>query len=247
MKQLCLWVCLTLACSEGFAADKTLRVAIDAAWSPPQIVQTAGKPSGGLFVELFQELGHQLDAKLEWKVLPRKRLVGAIENNEADLLCHLNPKWIEQPISPERWSGPFIEQENVIIQSANRPAQILNLEQPTFFSLGTVLGFQYPKLSEQFKRGLIRRVDSPSQAVLLKNTQNGKLAYSIANRLNVDYFNRHAAPNEQLRIVQTVDIQETYCLIAPRPQIPAQQIKAALAQLHQSKQLSTIMSRYKNK
>jgi polar amino acid transport system substrate-binding protein len=247
MKQLCLWACLTFACSNGFTAENTLRIAIDAAWSPPQIVQTAGKPSGGLFFELFQQLAHNLEADIEWKVLPRKRLVGAIENNEADLLCHVNPKWIDQPISPERWSGPFIEQENVIIQSADRPAQTLNLEQPSHFSLGTVLGFQYPKLSEQFKRGLIRRIDSPSQAVLLKNTQNGKLAYSIANRLNVDYFNRHAAANEQLRIVQTVDIQETYCLIAPRPQIPAQQIKAALAQLHQAKQVSAIMSRYKRK
>lgn len=226
------------------AAERVLRIAIDSAWNAPQIVFQHGQPHGGLFIELFEQIARNSDAKIAWVILPRKRLVGAVENNEADLLCHLNPKWLNLSIPPDRWSGLFITQENVIIQAAQHPQHEINLEQASFLNLGTVLGYHYPKLAAQIQRGLIRRIDSPSQEVLLKNTQNGKLQHSIANRLNVEEFNRRSPSGQQLRIVQTVDIQDTFCLLAPQPNIPAAQLKAAISQLHSAKQIDAILHRY---
>ncbi|WP_373974809.1 transporter substrate-binding domain-containing protein [Chitinibacter sp. SCUT-21] len=235
----------TLALSSTSAAEKAIRVVVDSAWNSPQVIYQDGHPVAGVFIELFAQIAKNLNAQLKLQVLPRKRLLFALEKNQADVLCHINPKWLDTPLPVDRWSGPFLPQENVIIQAPNHPIVPINLEQTSHLNLGTVLGYQYPKIADAIRRGIIRRIDSPNQAVLLKNTQDGKLPYSIANRINVDYFNRELAPEKKLTIVQTLDVQTTYCLFAPEPQIPHSQIRAAIAQLHSDKQIEAILQRYR--
>ncbi|QLG88438.1 transporter substrate-binding domain-containing protein [Chitinibacter bivalviorum] len=228
------------------SAQEVLRMAIDEAWNPPQIMKQMGKPAGGLFFDLMTQIAINAGASPQWHLLSRKRLLNTLNANDIDLICHTNPKWLSNQYSPERWSSLFIKQENVVIAPPGRTRAAINFDSPDLLNLniGTILGFNYPRLNNALARNSIRRIDSGSQDILLKHTHSGLLPLAVANRINVDYFNQSQDKKNRIEIIQTLDIQDTYCLISSSPNIPAQKIKDAISQLHTSGQLTQILARY---
>ncbi|WP_273430905.1 hypothetical protein [Chitinibacter tainanensis] len=219
-----------------------LRIALDSAWAPPQVVLDNGEPVGGLYYELLLQIARNVNATPEWLQLPRKRLPQALEQGLIDLWCHTNPSWQERSYPPERWSSLFLRQENVIIHAPQHGHAPFKLDQGEHRSIGTVLGFRYPLLEPYFQRGQYRRIDAPSQQALLRFTQSGQLHLSVVNRLIVDEFNHQQAPQLRVPIVQTLDIRDTYCLLSSNPQVPAEQLKQAIRQL--ATQAPPIVLRY---
>ncbi|WP_410499022.1 substrate-binding periplasmic protein [Chitinibacter sp. S2-10] len=224
--------------------EPVLRVGLDASWVAPHVIYQGEQPVAGVVYDAIEQIAKNVQLKVKWQVLPRKRLMQMLDQHQTDMVCHLHPKWLSREYPPERWSGLFMRQESVFIQPPNRPVKPLVLAEVDHLVLGTIFGYQYPALDDYFKHGNIQRLDSPRLDVLLKQTRNGKLPLSVANRLSVEAFNRTLPVNQRLTITQTLDTQETLCLLADKPGLPVAQIKQAIEQLHSSKQLEAIIDQY---
>ncbi|XZG70336.1 substrate-binding periplasmic protein [Chitinibacteraceae bacterium HSL-7] len=233
---------LLLTCAT-LHAQPVLRVTIDSAWGPPQVYMRNGQAEAGIFIDAIRYVARQLNADLRVVPAARKRLLEALERNQSDMVCHLNPRWLSQTYPDARWTGPFIEQENVIVRAPAVPAGQLDLAHTNGQHIGTLLGYRYPRLEEAFDKHALIRVEATDASALLANVALNRVAYAVANRFLIDSYNRDAVT--ALEVDQTLDVQATYCLLAANPRLPAQHIRRALETLHSSGELRRIIARYR--
>ncbi|WP_028455890.1 substrate-binding periplasmic protein [Chitinilyticum litopenaei] len=183
-----------LACGPVLAA--TLRVLVSDALPAPQLLVSNGRVAGGLVWDMSQQIAAEGGDRVEFVLLPRKRLERTLESGDFELACMLNPAWFK-PGMPLRWSPPLIAMQNVLAIAPGKPnPQYLSELYGQIFS--TVRGYQYPTLEQLFAAGLIQREDAPSEELMLRKLSKGRTAYGVINQLSLRWYNRRQPPELHL-------------------------------------------------
>jgi ABC-type amino acid transport substrate-binding protein len=184
---------------------------------------------------LGQALARQLKRPVTFMPLPRKRMMGALEAAEGDIVCGYSPAWFNGAVD---WTRPFIPTSEVLIASRRVPAPA-SLEDVRGKIVGTVLGFNYPQVQRRLGAGFVRD-DAPSLELTLRKWQGGRFDYFLATGVTVE---RQFASGELAAGFNQLVISEekTGCAIARQGTLRVAEVNAAIDAIEKSGELARLL------
>ncbi|MDH4554932.1 amino acid ABC transporter substrate-binding protein [Pseudomonas sp. BN417] len=227
----------------GIAAPAALRFSAVDSWAMPLAEFKENRLVGGIIHDLILSLAQRLDMPAQILVLPRNRVELALKQGEIDVRCYISPKWIANG-EEYLWSVPFIRQRDLIVARQGSEG-ISGPDALSGQSIGTVLGYTYPRLQQQFERGAVQRDDARNQQLVLQKLLAGRYQYALSNELALAWFNRDLPDSDQLIGVATLDEEPVSCLVRNDPDLPAQRILHTLLQMKESGEIDEILARYR--
>lgn len=240
---------MVLALGGGLSAQAAavLRIGVSDSDGPP-IVELASDPQQGLVGGLYKELGTALAEELgttpQFIVVSRKRVEQNIEANKVDIHCNANPLWYGNA-SRLGWTQELYPQvERLIALRSNHPLR--HLDELAGKRIGTTRGYHYPAVEALWASGQATRVDEARIELLMKSLQKKLIDVAIHSELEFAYWARsypfEARKLEMLPVV--VSTMPTMCAVAPTSRYSVTELNQAIARLHKSGKLKTILKAY---
>ena len=180
-------------------------------------------------------MARQMQRPVSLSPLPRKRMMGALESGEADMVCGYLPAWFKGDVN---WSRPFIPISEVLVASKRVPAPT-SIEDVRGKTVGTVLGFSYPEIEKRLGADFIRD-DAPSLELSLRKWQRGRFDYFLATGVSLDRqfdAGELAAGYSQLILNE----EKTGCAISRAGNVSVAEVKAAIDALERSGEATRLM------
>ncbi|MFZ6047209.1 substrate-binding periplasmic protein [Pseudomonas sp. CR3202] len=225
------------------ATPAPLRFSAVDSWAMPVAEFKENRLVGGIVHDLIERLSQRLDLPAQVQVLPRNRVELALRQGEIDVRCYISPKWITNS-GEYLWSVPLLQQRDLIV--ARHGTDLLaSPEALSGQSIGTVLGYTYPRLQQLIDHGAIHRDEARNQDLVLQKLLAGRYRYAVSNALALGWFNRELPDADQLIGVATLEEEPVSCLVRNDPDLPAQRILLALSQMKESGEIDEILARYR--
>ncbi|MDT9000987.1 transporter substrate-binding domain-containing protein [Paucibacter sp. APW11] len=217
-----------------------LVLAVDTSTEMP-LAQLSGKDVvDGLHHDLGLELARRLQRRPRFLALPRMRIVQALEQGEADLVCIYLPPWLPGPLD---WSKPFIPQADWLVSrtEAKRPQSLADLVGQR---IGTVHGFSYPALSQALGAGLVRD-DAPSSSANLRKLALGRVQHAVVSQRLLEYTQRERRGLLDLHPPLLISEELTQCARSRRSSVSLNDLNAAIDALAADGTLNRLQARYR--
>ena len=197
--------------------------------------KTQASRRSGFQQAMAAAFGRQFNRPVKLMPLPRKRMMGALESAEGDIVCGYSPAWFKGDVD---WTRPFIPTSEVLIAS-HRVARPATLEELRGKTIGTVLGFNYPEVQRRLGAGFVRD-DAPSLELTLRKWQGGRFDYFLATGVTVE---RQFASGELAAGFSQLVISEekTGCAIARRGTLRVADVNAAIDAIEKSGELARLL------
>jgi len=218
-----------------------LVVLVDDSTEMPQANIVAGALQDGLHRDIGQELAGQLQRTARFRVLPRKRLIPALEAGQGDVVCLALPAWM--PASTLRWSRPFLQNQDLLLSSRSAPPRN-RLSDLAGQAIGTVLGFAYPELQAQLGNRFVRD-DAHSMDDSLRKLAAGRVAHAISNRLYLDYQLAHGLKLPPLQPPLVISSYRMRCALSARSTLGLVELNRALGRLQQQGAFERMLQHYR--
>ena len=228
-------------------AAAPLRIGVADSDGPP-IVELASDPQQGLVGGLYKELGTALAEELgtapQFLIVSRKRVEQNIETNKVDIHCNANPLWYGNA-SRLGWTQELYPQVErlIALKSAN---PVRRVEELSGKRIGTTRGYHYPAVEALWASGQAARVDEARIELLMKSLQKKLIDVAIHSELEFAYWARsypfEARKLEMLPV--TISTMPTMCAVAPASRYSVADLNQAIARLHKSGKLKTILKAY---
>ncbi|MDH4565890.1 amino acid ABC transporter substrate-binding protein [Pseudomonas sp. BN414] len=228
--------------SLGTAAPAVLRFSAVDSWAMPLAEFKNNHLIGGILHDLINRLAQHLDIPVQIQVLPRNRVELAVKQGEIDVRCYVSPKWITNS-TEFLWSVPLLYQRDLIV-SRQGSEPLASPDAISGESVGTVLGYTYPRLQALFDRGSLLRDEARNQELVLQKLLAGRYKYAVSNELALSRFNRDLPDTDQLVSVGILEEEPVGCLIRNDPAVPAQRILRTLVQMKESGEIDEILAHY---
>lgn len=223
-----------------------LRFIVGEDWASPYLELRAGQPVGGLAFDVMEQVARAAGARAEYLMLPPKRTQAALNAGEADLMCLMSPKWLEQPMAAARIGPPMVVLEDVLaVLPGSGDGQPLDLAAQRGLRVGTVLGYRYWELGALFDAGQLVREDAPNQQGVLDKLVRGRTAAAVVDRLVLAQYNRDRAPAQPLLARQVLSRTVTHCLLGSQTRLAPDKLRAALQAVVNHGELARLMARYR--
>ena len=147
---------------------------------PPFLIKHPNGDTSGIMVDVLKAIAHKHEYTLTFKLYPEKRAVIKFKKREIDIF----PKAKEWVKNPEQylWTDPILMMENSfwVRKSAtivyNSPEDLIGMK------LGTVLGFNYPKLEPYFADKRIDRINAISGPAMLEMLSQNRTDIAIMEK-----------------------------------------------------------------
>lgn len=153
-------------------AAEPIRFAVGTNWAPPYAEFQERQLTGGILFELAGALGNASGRPVVFVTLPRKRQESPAATERLDIHCYFDPRWSERP-DDYYWSSSLFDIDDVLVRHINAPAVYSLADIPRNTGIGTVLGYNYSELEQDFASGRLLRMDAVDQSkVLLKVSAN---------------------------------------------------------------------------
>jgi polar amino acid transport system substrate-binding protein len=234
---------LTLCCAllfPLFSQAGELVILVDTATEMPMAHVENFQLVDGMNRDVGMALAKAMGREPRFLVLPRMRIVGALESGDADILCGYIPGWLKRDMA---WSQPFLPHVEVIIsnRTATRPRSVADLAgQP----IGTVFGFAYPDLEQALGKGFVR-ADGPSSDLNLRKLALGRLQHMVTIKDFVDYRLKMGDPPLSLHPQLVLKNHMTSCAVSPKGSVTVAEVNRAVAQIVREGAVAAISTRYK--
>ncbi|MDE3739671.1 transporter substrate-binding domain-containing protein [Pseudomonas resinovorans] len=227
----------------GNAAPAPLRFSAVDSWAMPLAEFEDNRLVGGIIHDVIERLVQRLDVPAQIQVLPRNRVELALSQGEIDVRCYISPKWITHSDN-FLWSVPFIHQRDLIVARRGSP-RLTSPDELSGLSVGTVLGYTYPRLQHLIDRGALHRDEGRNQELVLQKLLAGRYQFAVSNELALNWFNRDLPDSDRLENVATLEEEPVSCLVRNDPALPTQRILRTLLQMKESGEIEGILARYR--
>ncbi|MHC8354876.1 substrate-binding periplasmic protein [Pseudomonas sp. LB3P81] len=227
------------------AAEAPLRFVVPDSWAMPMVQLERGRPTQGILHDMMVSLATQVGVPIEFHVLPRARVQGAMEHGEVDVRCYAAQSWLPNP-EDYLWSIPLWTQPDVLISRQQPEIAITPADLPRQ-TIGTVLGYSYPALQPLFDADRLIREDARNQEQVLEKLMAGRYRYAMSNQWTLDWFNQRLLPDRQLQGVAVLQEQRVGCYVRNDPKVPAQRILRTLLRMKMSGEIDDIIRLYVGK
>jgi polar amino acid transport system substrate-binding protein len=231
-----------------------LRFIVGEDWASPYLELHAGRPVGGLAVDLMALVARAAGARPDYLMLPPRRSQAALNKGQADLMCLMSPQWLAQPIAADRIGPAMVVLEDVLAVAPDKrggngegrgDGKPLDLAAQRGLRVGTVLGYRYQALGPLFDAGRLVREDAATQQGMLDKLMRGRTEGAVVDRLVLAQYNRAHAPAVPLQARQVVGQTVTHCLLGANTQLPASRLRQALRAVVERGELARLLQRYR--
>lgn len=230
-----LLVALTLWSAAGMAAaaGKTELRFIQKVEDAPG--QTVAVRKGGFQDSLGQALAKQLKMTPRFIGLPRKRMMGALEAGDGDIVCGYLPAWFQGEVN---WTRPFIPTSEVLVASRRVPKPA-SLEDVRGKTVGTVLGFHYPDITQQLGAGFVRD-DAPSIELTVRKWQAGRFDYFVTTGQSIakQFPKGELASGYTLLVISA---ENSGCAVSRKGNVTVAEINSALDAMEKNGELARVL------
>ncbi|MDB5935543.1 MAG: transporter substrate-binding protein [Massilia sp.] len=232
-------LCLALLFPLSLQAGE-LVVLVDTATEMPMARFEQYQLVEGTHKEIGDALAKALGREPRFLVLPRKRIVDALQSGKADLLCGYIPEWLDGTFA---WSQPFMPLVEVVVtdRAADRPRALTDLRGEP---IGTVFGYTYPELDRVLGKDFIRN-DAPSTDLNLRKLARGRLRHMITSKHLIEYRLKLGDPPLALHPPLVVKNYMAGCAVSPHGRVSLAQVERAVGQVMHDGTVAAIMARYK--
>lgn len=216
-----------------------LSVLVDTSTDMPMARFERGRLAEGIHKDIGQALAAAMGRTAVFVALPRKRIVRALEDGGADVLCSYVPEWLNGAFG---WSQPFIPITEVLITARNvtRPRSVADVSGQ---AIGTVLGYSHPELDEMLGKGFIRD-DSASSLINLRKLAVGRVRHVVTARVFLDYRQKLGDPVLVLHPPLPVKSYMGQCAVSPKGKVKLAEVDKAIRRLIADDAVATIFARY---
>ena len=228
-----------LCCGLALAQPAELVFAVDAATEMPYGRIEDGKLAEGLHKDLGGALAQAMGRTPAFLVLPRKRIEGALETGEADVLCMYIPAWMPGPYD---WSRPFFPHSEVVVAD-RRVARPTRLQDLAGRRIGTVSGYRHPEFEAM--GGAFVREDAPSAEANLHKLAAGRIRYAIMSSVFLDSRTKQGDLPLALHEPLLVKYSRAQCAVSRHGRVALAEVDHAVAQLVKDDTMAHILQRYK--
>lgn len=198
--------------------------------------------TGGLLKDFGDALARELGMTPRYLNLPRKRVEGALQAGQADLLCDLRPEWLDG--KDWAWTGTVFS-NNMIVASRADTAPVARIEALVGLRVGTILGYRYPELESRLGKQFLRD-DAASDDLNTNKLLNRRFHYVVSNSLYYDYQRKVHPGRAQLhKTVFNIVPFDTYCALPPRGRVGADRVNRAIVALRRRGDMQQIYDRYR--
>jgi polar amino acid transport system substrate-binding protein len=193
----------------------------------------------GMHKEIGVALAGALGREPRFLALPRKRIVTALTEGKADVLCGYIPAWLDGTFA---WSPPFQPIIEVIVsdRAVPRPRSLADLRGEP---IGTVFGYAYPDLERALGADFVR-ADGPSTDLNLRKLAIGRLRHMVTSKHLIEYRVKLGNPALDLHPPLVVKNYMAGCAVSPNGSVTPAQVERAVNQLLRDGTVTAIMSRY---
>jgi len=245
-----LLVVAEVAAAQGTPAVQTerppLRFIVGEDWASPYLEVQAGRPVGGLALELMEKIAAAAGARAEYLMLPPKRTQDSLLAGDADLMCLMSPKWMARPLAAGRVGPPMVVLENVLaVPPGLSDRKPIDLSRQRGLRVGTVLGYRYEGIDPLFQAGQLVREDAATQQAVLEKLARGRTDVALVDRLVLAQYNQAHTEVAALRSLQVVSQTVTHCLLGGSTQWPARQLQRALQAVIDAGDVARLIQRYR--
>jgi polar amino acid transport system substrate-binding protein len=197
---------------------------------------------GGLLKDFGDVLAHELKMTPRYLPMPRKRVEGAVDSGQADLVCDLRPEWVDA--RRWQWSVTVFTNHMIVAGLEGKPA-IRRTGELADRRIGTILGYRYPELEAALGKHFLRD-EAANDNVNLDKLLHERFDYVITNALFFDFQRKTHAYRWRLG-KQSFSITEfdTYCGAAAGARYDMPHINQAIVALRKRGELQAIMDRYR--
>jgi polar amino acid transport system substrate-binding protein len=230
----------SLLCMPSWLWAAELRVLVLEGDAMPWAEVRNNQLSAGLYFDLGQALAIQMGRKAHFVLLPRKRLIHALEQGSADVICNYLPVWLPGDFD---WSTPFIPNAELLISDlqARKPSVLGGFAN---VRIGTVLGYVYPELNEALGLRFLRD-DAPSMHHNLLKMAAGRVQHMVINQFELEYLQRKGKFKTPLHPTMVLRSFKGQCAVSRRGPVSVAAVNQAIAVLQTQHALRKMIVRYR--
>jgi len=195
---------------------------------------------GGIAKELAELIAEGLGRPVSFVPLPARRVSAALAAGEADAVCFVLPEWLQGDF---RWTRALIPDASLVASHADAPA-LRSLQDLAGQPVGTVLGYNYPRVEAALGKGALKRADVPSMAANLKRLATGRVRYALVEKTSLQYFLR-GQPDAPVRIAWVIDRFDARCAFSQRSGVPFAEVTQVLDRLVTDGSVERVLARYR--
>jgi ABC-type amino acid transport substrate-binding protein len=237
---------LALAFAPCARAAEVLRLAVYETMSYPFNIRDAGGHlSGGLLMEMGEQMARELGTRV--KVLPfsRMRIEPSVLAGEADLVCYSSPQWSDKPAALQ-WSIPTLPQIERAVVKAGKSVPDKVPEDFKGLRITLQLGYHYPSIQPLFDAGQARRVDQTKVQAMFRAVDEGVADVLVVSEAEIEgYFKDN--PADRKRYAQSAkpfSVVQTQCGLSPKSPWKLEQINKALSAMMARGDMERLARRY---
>jgi ABC-type amino acid transport substrate-binding protein len=222
------------------ASAAELIIAVDTGTEMPLAQITNGRAVAGVHFDLGRAIAAQLQRTATFAVLPRKRLLYALERGDADLLCMYVPEWLPGALD---WTRPFFPMAEVVAsdQRAPKPARLQDLAgQP----IGAVHGYLHAELEQVLGGGFVRQ-DGPSVEINLQKMALQRVRHVITSDIFIRYRMLHGRPAIQVHEPLVIKSFKLQCAVSRKGRVGVADVDRAVAAIVRAGAVQDILARYR--
>jgi polar amino acid transport system substrate-binding protein len=225
----------------SWAANKgTLQVIVPSTLPPPLLVSDDDQPAKGIVPDYLQLIAKELDRELSIVFLPKNRIDEYMSSSGYDINCYTNPTWVPHQ-EKFFWSIPLFSKKEVILGKKPMPKNLSGFEGKT---IGTVLGYRYPKLDPYFENKKMIREDAPDEEANIKKFLKGRIGFLVMDEI---YLNQAAKTHTGLLQNTEIFIEQEYpiqCSLNKKSSVSLQKLNKAIETIKSSGVLDNIFKKY---
>lgn len=194
----------------------------------------------GIQYDIAQALAQAMGHSVKFAVLPRQRMVSALENGTADILCSYLPEWLPGNFD---WSQPFLPTMEVLLTNgvAARPHKLKDIAGQ---AIGTVFGYKHPELEKALGKDFVRD-DGPTTEASLRKLAVGRMQHAITSEFIYLYRTKQGDLPLTLHPPLVIKRYVTQCAVAPMGRVKVEDVNAGIAKLVREDRVAKILARYR--
>jgi polar amino acid transport system substrate-binding protein len=172
--------------------------------------------------------------------LPRKRIVRALSDGNADVLCSYVPEWLDGAF---HWSEPFIPIVEVLIadRSVARPREVADLAGKP---IGTVLGWSHPEMVALLGDGFVR-ADGPNTEANFRKVAAGRIKYALTGKSFLEWRMKQGDLPLSLHPPLVIKSYMGQCAVSPKGRATLAEVDQAIGQMLKDGTVNAIVARYR--
>lgn len=228
---------------------------------PPLMMKDS---KSGIYYDILQKIEERSDLKFKIEFAPPSRSNALFEQGSIDIEPGVNPAWRKHSKLPGIYSIPFAKSEDIILFRPSNLIESVSIDNLKDKQIGGIRGFIYPKFSESFTNGTIKRTDLNDGPSLFKFFIADRIDYIIINKVVAAYWilnhpeyqfialsdylsskNKAINPNGKLLLGSNISSVDLMLRVHPRKKYILEQLNNAIAELLAEGEINKIFARYR--